>query len=92
MCFLGLLDLKNDINVFQFLLTVISSLQMSPSMSLLFILSLYLLHMRLHLNKYIFQLSLILLLCIVYLKILLLHHLFKFRVVNLPIVHMMTLL
>jgi len=61
--------------------------------SFYFILSLYLLHLCLHLNKYIFQLSLIILLYLVCLKIFLLHHLFKFTVVvSHPIVHKMPLL
>jgi len=73
--FEDLLDLKRDINVSHPLLTVTSFLKMSHLLSLLFILSLYLLHLCLHLIKYIFQLSLILQLCLVFLKIPLIHHL-----------------
>jgi len=78
--FLGLLDLKKDINVSHPLLTVTLFLQMSHLLSLLFILSFYLLYLCLHPIKYIFHLSLILQLCLVYIKIPLIHHLFRFTV------------
>jgi len=83
---------KGYINVSQPLLIVTSFLQMSHLLSLLFILSLYLLHLCLHLIKYIFQLSLILQLCLVYLKIPLIYHLLRFIVIiRLLIIHLMTL-
>jgi len=67
------------------LLIAISFMQMSPLQSLLFILSLYLLQVSLYLIKYTFRLTLIILLCLLYLRIPLL---FKFTiVVRLPILH-----
>jgi len=56
-----------------------------------FILNLYLLLLRLHLIKYIFQLSVILLSCLMYLLNRLLHHLLRFIVV-VHIVHQVILL
>jgi len=91
--FLGFTKSQKVYNISHPLLTVTSFLQMSHLLILLFILSLYLLHLCLHLSKYIFQLSLILQLCLVYLKIPLIHHLFKFTVIiRLFIVHLVTLL
>ena len=93
--FLGFssLDLKKDINVFHPHLIVISFLHMLPLLNLLFILSLYLLLLLLHLDKYIFQLYVILLSCLVFLLSRLLHHLLRFIVVvKLSNVHQVILL
>jgi len=89
MClFKGSLYLKKDINVSHPLLIATSFLEMLHLLSILFILSLEFFHLSLHLIKYILQLSLILRLCLVYIKIPLIHHLFRFiaivRLLNCP--------